>query len=132
MPANGRWDLIRRLKVKIPWHQLQRRLGLQTLAKRNICTRHRNRTQPPHDSEINTNTTILNFGNQPHEVESFLKKLLVLWHSKFHYRVHNSPPVIHIFLQTNPVHAFPTDLRSILTLYSHLRLGLPSRLVPSV
>jgi len=51
-----------------------------------------------------------------------------------HYRIHKSPPPqsVHILSHSNPVHApYPTSLRSILILSSHLRLGLPSGLFPS-
>ena len=54
--------------------------------------------------------------------------LLILWNPKVHYRIYNSPPPVPILNQINSVHAppHPTSWRSILTLSSHLRLGLPS------
>jgi hypothetical protein len=54
---------------------------------------------------------------------------LVLWNPKVHYRIHKSPTPVHILSQINPVHPptpLPTPWWSILKLYSHLRLGLPS------
>jgi hypothetical protein len=55
----------------------------------------------------------------------------VLWNPKVHYRIHNSPPPVPILSHINTVHApHPTSWRSILIL-SHLRLGLPSGLLPS-
>jgi hypothetical protein len=40
-----------------------------------------------------------------------------------HYRVHNSPPLVHIFSQVYLVHASdPGSLRYILILSSHIRL----------
>ena len=49
-----------------------------------------------------------------------------------HYHTHKCPPPVSILGQSNPVH-IPTShlLRSILILSTHLRLGLPSVLLPS-
>jgi hypothetical protein len=45
---------------------------------------------------------------------------------KVHYRVHKSPPYVPNLIQVNAVHDIPKiSLRSIPTLPSHLRLGLP-------
>jgi hypothetical protein len=50
-----------------------------------------------------------------------------LWNPKFHYRVHNSPPLVPILDQINPVHSTSSYLSKIhLILSSHLCLGLPS------
>ena len=47
-----------------------------------------------------------------------------------HYRTHKRPPPVSILGQPNPLH-IPTSRRSILILSTHLRLGLPSGLLPS-
>ena len=51
----------------------------------------------------------------------------ILWNPKVHYRIHNSPPPVPILSQIDPAHVpHPASRRS-----SHLRLGLPSGLLPS-
>jgi len=64
----------------------------------------------------------------------------LLWIPKVHYSDHNSPPLVRILRQRNPVHTFPSYFpkRSIIILsspdnctYIHLRLGLTSGLFPS-
>ena len=56
-----------------------------------------------------------------------------LWNPKVHYRIHKSPPPVPILSQIDPVHvSHPTSRRSILVLSLHLRLGLPSGLIPQV
>jgi len=56
----------------------------------------------------------------------------ILRNPKVHYRIHKSPPSVPILSQLDPLHApHHTSRRSILVIYSHLRLGLPSGLFPS-
>ena len=77
----------------------------------------------------------------PHEAESFLRSNRfsanqeiprILWNLKVHYRIHKCLPPVPIPSQFDLVHPpHPTSWRSILILFSHLRLGLPSGLFPS-
>jgi hypothetical protein len=55
-----------------------------------------------------------------------------LWNPKIHYRVNNSPPLVPILSQIDLVHTNPSYLRHNLLLFTHLHLGLPSGLFPSV
>jgi hypothetical protein len=42
--------------------------------------------------------------------------------TKVHYRAHKSPPLVSVLIYMNLLRAFPPYLRSILILFSHLRL----------
>jgi hypothetical protein len=56
----------------------------------------------------------------------------ILWNLKVLYSVHESPLLVPILGQINPLHTIrPISLRSILILFSHLRLGLLNGLFPS-
>jgi hypothetical protein len=55
----------------------------------------------------------------------------ILWNSRFHYSFHKSPPLVPILSQTDPVNTTPSYPRSILILFTHKHLGLPSGLCPS-
>jgi hypothetical protein len=50
------------------------------------------------------------------------------WNLNVHHRIHKSPQPIPILSHIDPVYA---PRKSILILSSHLRLGLPSGLIPS-
>jgi len=56
----------------------------------------------------------------------------ILWNPKVHYGSHKCPPPVPFLNQLDPVNT-PTShfQRSILILFFHLRLGLPSGLFPS-
>jgi hypothetical protein len=49
----------------------------------------------------------------------------LLWNLTVYYRVYNSPPLVPILSQMNPVHTFPHYLPYIQILSCHLHLGLP-------
>jgi hypothetical protein len=55
----------------------------------------------------------------------------ILWNPKVHYHIHNRPSLAPIQSETNPVPAYPTSLKYILILFSHLLLGLPGVLFSS-
>jgi hypothetical protein len=58
----------------------------------------------------------------------------ILRNPKVQYRVHKSPQLISILSRINPIHSTPShpiSLWFLLTLYTHLRLGLPSCLLRS-
>jgi len=56
----------------------------------------------------------------------------ILWNPKVHYRSHKCLPPVRTLSQLDPVRTpHPTSWRSILILFSHLHLCLPSGLFPS-
>jgi hypothetical protein len=57
----------------------------------------------------------------------------ILFNPKVHYRVHNGPSLVRIQDQINPVYTAPSNLsiKSVLTIFAHLCLGLLSGLFPS-
>ena len=80
-------------------------------------------------------TYLLHGTGPPWEVELFSASqeiLRILWNPKVHYRSQRDPPTVPILSNLDPVHTpHPTSWRSILILSYHLRLGLPSGLLPS-
>jgi hypothetical protein len=55
-----------------------------------------------------------------------------LWNTKVYYRAHNSPPLARILSHINPIHTTSFYFwKFYFNLFSHLRLGLPSGLIPS-
>jgi len=67
--------------------------------------------------------------NEIHAAELLIES--ILWNPKVYDHIHKRPPLVPILSQINPVHVHPTHLRSILILYSHLLIGLPSGLFPA-
>jgi len=58
---------------------------------------------------------------------------LISRNPKVHYRTHKRPPPISILGQPNPVHIPTSNFMEIHpNISTHLRLGLPSGLLPSV
>ena len=56
----------------------------------------------------------------------------ISWNPKVHYRTHKHPPPVSIWASPiQSLYTYPTSWRSILILSAHLRLGLPSGLLPS-
>jgi hypothetical protein len=55
-----------------------------------------------------------------------------IWNSKIHRNVDSSPSPVPVLIQTNPVHALPSNVTSILILSSHLRLLLSSDPLPKI
>jgi hypothetical protein len=56
----------------------------------------------------------------------------ILWNPKVHYRVRKSPLLVPIVSQIDPVHTILSYLFKIhFNIVPHLRLGLPSGLLPS-
>jgi hypothetical protein len=56
----------------------------------------------------------------------------ILWNPKDHYRVHKSSLLSLSWARSiQSIPSYPITLRYILILFTHLRLGLPSRLFPS-
>jgi hypothetical protein len=68
--------------------------------------------------------------NYAREAKFYFTEIKILWNPKDHYRVHKSPPLVPILSQIDPVHTTPS-YSYILTLSTHLHLGLPSGLFPS-
>ena len=55
-----------------------------------------------------------------------------LWNPKFHYRLQDSRPLLHILSQISPVHALRSHILEIsFNITPHLRPGVPSCLFPS-
>ena len=67
-----------------------------------------------------------NISSASHKISQILRN------PKVHYRIHNNPPHVPIISQTDPGQCSQTNYqRSILILFSHLCLHLPSDLLPS-
>ena len=106
MPANGRWDLIRRLKVNFLSSRLAPMYsGLLTVPLYNLLTH--SMEQIP-SWEANRFAAI-------HEIPR------ILWNPKVHYRIHKCPSLVLSPSQLDPVHT-PTSR----SLKIHFNIILPS------
>ena len=85
--------------------------GSRAALEKSICVRH-----------LNTIHSEANWFAASQEIPRISRN------SKVHYRTHKRPPPVSILDQPNP---HPTSWRSNLILSTHLRLGLPSGLLPS-
>ena len=77
-----------------------------------------------------TRLQITNFTEQRSSASQHVPRCLIML--KDHYRVHNSPTLVHVLRHINPVNALPFCLRSILILSFHQRLRLSIGLFPPV
>jgi hypothetical protein len=79
-----------------------------------------------------TNSMDLSHSGQAASHTPTWQLLNTLWNPEVHYRVQNSPLLVPILNQINPLHTIPsTPLKCILILSIHVRFGLPSGLFPS-
>jgi hypothetical protein len=83
-------------------------------------------TQPIHTGLTKTNSTELSPAWEAASRSATKEFPNILLNLKAQYRVHKRPSLVPTLSQINPVHTTPSYLRSILILFSHLCLGLPS------
>jgi hypothetical protein len=83
-------------------------------------------------SNVDINSIELSSSSEAASRVAIQKFPKMLWNTEVDYRVHKSPPLVHITNQINPVHTTPSCLFKIqFILFIHLGLVLPSGLFPS-
>ena len=156
MAANGRWDLIRRLKVnaalgdwvmlsivrisRLNWIGHVNRMDRKRKVSRafnkipqgsRLRGQSKNRWRNCVQTDIN-NSMEQSLSWEANRFAASQEIPRIFWNLKVHYRLSHCPPPVPTLSQISPVHtSHPKYWRSILILSSHISLGIPSGLFPS-